>query len=231
MKNSPKLDEVRITSRDLEKENLSISYKDVEKVWLKICDTMLKYKDTCGLAVRLKQINPEWKYPVIYVNMPNSLILAQANRYRDGIEFIFWKELYNSDIKLRFYHDSVSVGSLIPEATIMKKIESKHKESKEVSFNDSYCTAEWQRKKNKILERDNYTCQICGDNQGIMQVHHITYRHCNGKAYNAWDSELITLCKDCHKHDDGDHKNFFDGNYYISQGRLMNSKPIIFKKV
>lgn len=227
MKNSPNI----IRRRDLEKERLSISSKEVEKAWLKICDAMLKLKDTCSLAVCLKQITPELKYPVISVNMPNSIILEQADRYRWGIHLKFMIELDNSDIKLRFYHDSVSVGSLIPGPTIMKKIERNHKESKEVSFNDSYCTAEWQRKKNKILERDNYTCQICGDNHGILQVHHITYRHCNGKAYNAWDSELITLCKYCHKHDDGDHKNFFDGNYYISQGRLMNSKPIIFKKV
>jgi len=82
-------------------------------------------------------------------------------------------------------------------------------------FAESYKTSEWQRKKNRILERDKYTCQICGNTTGVMQVHHITYEHCNGKAYNALDKELITLCKECHSHDDGDHVHFFSGSYEL----------------
>ena len=82
-------------------------------------------------------------------------------------------------------------------------------------FAESYKTSEWQRKKNRILERDNYTCQMCGDTKGVMQVHHITYKHCNGKTYNALDEELITLCGACHRGDDGDHRHFFGGRYVI----------------
>lgn len=90
-------------------------------------------------------------------------------------------------------------------------------------FLESYNTVEWQRKKNRILERDNYTCQICGDTKSVMQVHHITYKHCNGKAYNAYDGDLITLCKKCHSADDGDHNSFYEGRIILLYGELTES--------
>ena len=92
-------------------------------------------------------------------------------------------------------------------------------------FYKSYQTAEWQRKKNSVLERDDYTCQICGSSSGIMQVHHITYKHCHGKAYNAPMGDLITLCEYCHAHDDGDHVHFFNGDYRIDAGE---EKPTVY---
>ena len=56
--------------------------------------------------------------------------------------------------------------------------------------------ATWRK---QVYERDNYTCQCCGDNKGGNLVAH----HKNG--YN-WDKEHrtdvdngVTLCEDCHK--------------------------------
>ena len=45
------------------------------------------------------------------------------------------------------------------------------------------------------LDRDNYTCQICGAKNTRLEVHHIKYRSQGGSD----DLEnLITLCEDCH---------------------------------
>ena len=46
-----------------------------------------------------------------------------------------------------------------------------------------------------ILHRDNYTCQICGKKHTRLEVHHIIFR-----SHNGTDDEnnLITLCEDCH---------------------------------
>lgn len=93
-------------------------------------------------------------------------------------------------------------------------------------FFKSYQTAEWQRKKNAVLERDNYTCQICGEKNGLMQVHHISYKRCDGKAYSAPMGDLVTLCEECHRHDDGDHKHFYDGRVILDCG-FGYSKPKI----
>lgn len=55
----------------------------------------------------------------------------------------------------------------------------------------------WQRKRLEILQRDNFTCQHCGDNHIQLHVHHQFYE----KGVEPWDHPeylLITLCKVCH---------------------------------
>lgn len=55
----------------------------------------------------------------------------------------------------------------------------------------------WLRKKNEILERDNYTCTRCGATSHL-DIHHLYYE--NGKS--AWEypnDALVTLCRVCHK--------------------------------
>ena len=61
-------------------------------------------------------------------------------------------------------------------------------------------TKEWGAKRTKILARDNYTCQHCGAHEGEgiqLHVHHKHYIY----GLDPWeykDSELITLCEECH---------------------------------
>jgi len=61
----------------------------------------------------------------------------------------------------------------------------------------------WQIKRNKILERDNYTCQnkACGhrgNTSVLLEVHHLDYIN-DFKAWEYPDDMLITLCKVCHE--------------------------------
>ena len=58
-----------------------------------------------------------------------------------------------------------------------------------------------------IRERDNYTCQVCGEEQKdiIFAVHHIDYNKQNCNPDN-----LITLCKSHHA------KTNFNKNYWIN---------------
>lgn len=46
-----------------------------------------------------------------------------------------------------------------------------------------------------VLSRDNYTCQYCKTKKGTLHVHHIIYRSNNGSDE---ESNLITLCENCH---------------------------------
>jgi len=60
---------------------------------------------------------------------------------------------------------------------------------------------DWKRIKRKVKERDNYTCQHCGeteeDTKQYLQVHHITkYSIFQDNSMN----NLITLCPKCHAH-------------------------------
>lgn len=53
----------------------------------------------------------------------------------------------------------------------------------------------WQRKRLEILERDDFTCQVCGDEETQLNVHHKSY---SKTVYEVDNSQLITLCKHCH---------------------------------
>lgn len=50
-----------------------------------------------------------------------------------------------------------------------------------------------------VYERDNYTCQCCGDNKGgNLVVHHLDgYHWCKEKRIDVDNG--VTLCKSCHK--------------------------------
>ena len=47
-----------------------------------------------------------------------------------------------------------------------------------------------------ILTRDKYTCRCCKTKKGTLHVHHIIYRSNGGSDE---ESNLITLCENCHK--------------------------------
>lgn len=56
----------------------------------------------------------------------------------------------------------------------------------------------WQKKRLEILDRDNWTCQNCGDEKSTLHVHHLDYE----KGLEPWDYEdeyLQTLCETCHE--------------------------------
>lgn len=58
----------------------------------------------------------------------------------------------------------------------------------------------WQRRRLEILNRDNFTCQICGCKDKTLHVHHLVYE----KGKMIWeypDHQLITLCEECHEYE------------------------------
>ena len=51
----------------------------------------------------------------------------------------------------------------------------------------------------KFIKRDNYTCQICGDNSGSnLNAHHFE-GYAKNKKLRTIVSNGITLCEFCHK--------------------------------
>ena len=54
----------------------------------------------------------------------------------------------------------------------------------------------WQKKRLQILNRDKFTCKLCGDTETTLNVHHIEYSQ--GKPWEIENSKLITTCEHCH---------------------------------
>lgn len=53
----------------------------------------------------------------------------------------------------------------------------------------------WSSRREAILNRDGYACQICGKKHTRLEVHHIVFRSQGGTDD---ETNLITLCEDCH---------------------------------
>lgn len=56
---------------------------------------------------------------------------------------------------------------------------------------------QWQKKRLKIMERDNFCCVNCGDDRTTLNVHHKKYIT-GKKPWEYKDEDLITLCITCH---------------------------------
>lgn len=46
------------------------------------------------------------------------------------------------------------------------------------------------------MERDNFTCVLCGDTESTLNVHHTEYI---GNPWDAKDETLKTVCHECHR--------------------------------
>lgn len=53
----------------------------------------------------------------------------------------------------------------------------------------------WQKRRLKVLERDNWTCQLCKSTERTLNVHHLKYSR---EPHEAPDEDLITYCEVCH---------------------------------
>lgn len=64
-----------------------------------------------------------------------------------------------------------------------------------MTYKEQLANPKWQKRRLKILERDKFSCKICKDTETELHVHHKRY---TGKAWQASDDDLETLCKHCH---------------------------------
>lgn len=65
----------------------------------------------------------------------------------------------------------------------------------------------WQKKRLKILERDEWTCQACFQNESTLVVHHRVYL-ANTEPWDYPDDLLVTLCENCHEAERNDRPGY-----------------------
>ena len=64
-----------------------------------------------------------------------------------------------------------------------------------MNYQEQIKSPKWQRRRLEILNRDNFTCQICGCQEKTLNVHHLMYDK-NKEIWDYDDWQLITLCED-----------------------------------
>lgn len=65
-----------------------------------------------------------------------------------------------------------------------------------MNYSEKLKSPKWQKKRLEILQRDNFKCCLCSDEETELHIHHIKYTGPNPE--NAPNEDLETLCKDCH---------------------------------
>lgn len=70
---------------------------------------------------------------------------------------------------------------------------------------------EYQKFVKKVLYRDNFVCQCCGQRGGDLEVHHLNGYDCF-KEERTDETNGVTLCKTCHK------------NFHLKYGMGKNTK-------
>jgi hypothetical protein len=56
----------------------------------------------------------------------------------------------------------------------------------------------WQRRRLEVLQAADFSCEVCGDKENTLHVHHKRYV----KGREVWEyelNELIALCEPCHE--------------------------------
>ncbi len=64
-----------------------------------------------------------------------------------------------------------------------------------MTYSEKLRNPKWQRKRLEILQRDNFKCCLCGDEETELHVHHLKY---TGEPHEAPNKDLQTLCAHCH---------------------------------
>lgn len=84
-----------------------------------------------------------------------------------------------------------------------------------MTYKDQLLDPRWQKVRLAVMNRDNFTCRMCGDKNTTLNIHHLEYYP--GFAWDTPISSLITLCKDCHKE--------------VEQMKKDKIEPVFFIKV
>lgn len=66
-----------------------------------------------------------------------------------------------------------------------------------MNYSEKLKDPRWQKKRLEVFERDEWSCQRCGDPEHTLTVHHFSY----SAGKEPWDYPLdnfMTLCQPCH---------------------------------
>lgn len=88
-----------------------------------------------------------------------------------------------------------------------------------MTYKEQLANPKWQKRRLEILQRDGFACQMCGDTETELHVHHKNYK---GLAWQADDEDLQTMCAHCHSYVEEMKASLSDGTLGILGALLVN---------
>jgi len=67
-----------------------------------------------------------------------------------------------------------------------------------MTYSEQYKDPRWQKKRLEIMQRDEFKCRSCGDKNSTLNVHHAVPYKKDKFIWEYENSDLLTLCEDCH---------------------------------
>lgn len=83
-----------------------------------------------------------------------------------------------------------------------------------MNYAEQYKSPHWQKKRLEMLSGAAYTCELCGDTETQLHVHHRFYR-AGAKIWEYENYELAVLCEECHSMVHGKNQNFTEEDYWF----------------
>jgi 5-methylcytosine-specific restriction endonuclease McrA len=68
------------------------------------------------------------------------------------------------------------------------------------TYAEKLLDSRWDEKRNRILKRDECTCNGCGAINKKLHVHHLIYIS-DREPWQYRDGDMIALCVDCHEYE------------------------------
>ena len=66
-----------------------------------------------------------------------------------------------------------------------------------MDYKDQLKHPKWQKKRLEILNRDEFTCQLCKSTEKTLHVHHLYYDY-KKRLWEYKNETMVTLCEECH---------------------------------
>lgn len=197
----------------IEKKYKIVSYRKKTDGWTKIYNSSFEYIESlpafkvyCYLCYRY---NEDLGFASVSMSTiakdccMSKTTVQKAIKYLDNLKLI--KKNTNKETN-EYYIYYLTNDINIEGETIITITVIKGKSNKKDNDRRKYKYIKWR---NDVLERDDYTCQLCGCCNDILNVHHIekysTNEHLRTDINNG-----ITLCYNCHRKTIGREEEFKD---------------------
>jgi hypothetical protein len=88
------------------------------------------------------------------------------------------------------------------------------------SYSEKLKNPSWQRKRLEILDRDEFMCKMCHNEEETLHVHHRLYIP-NTDPWDYPNELLVTLCEKCHEKESRDMKAAFDKFVHVIRSKFF----------